>query len=112
MVCLFPPEYDNSKLNRIIGSLGLSHIEIGTEARVKAMYKNGAIYINKAQYFDGVEEQVWNEYIGAYQPLQKWMKDRKGTILTGEDIGHYQKMISAMKLTQNIMAEIDKVVQF
>ena len=35
MVCLFPPEYDNSKLNRIIGSLGLSHIEIGTEASEK-----------------------------------------------------------------------------
>ena len=35
MVCLFPPEYDNSKLNRIIGSLCLSHIEIGTEASEK-----------------------------------------------------------------------------
>lgn len=32
MVCLFPPEYDNSKLNRIIGSLGLSDVEKGTEA--------------------------------------------------------------------------------
>ncbi len=32
MVCLFPPEYDNSKLNRIIGSLGLTQAEKGTEA--------------------------------------------------------------------------------
>lgn len=32
MVCLFPPEYDSSKLNRIIGSLGLSDVNTGTEA--------------------------------------------------------------------------------
>ena len=32
MVCLFPPEFNNSKLNRIIGSLGLSDVEKGTEA--------------------------------------------------------------------------------
>ena len=31
IVCLFPTEYDNSKLNRIIGGLGLSNVEKGTE---------------------------------------------------------------------------------
>lgn len=31
IVCLFPTEYDNSKLNRIIGGLGLSDVEKGTE---------------------------------------------------------------------------------
>ena len=31
IVCLFPPNYDNSKLNRIIGGLGLSNADKGTE---------------------------------------------------------------------------------
>lgn len=35
MVCLFPPEYDTSKLNRIIGGLGLANVEKGTEASEK-----------------------------------------------------------------------------
>lgn len=35
MVCIFPPEYDTSKLNRIIGGLGLANVEKGTEASEK-----------------------------------------------------------------------------
>ena len=31
IVCLFPADYDNSRLNRIIGGLGLSNAKIGTE---------------------------------------------------------------------------------
>ena len=31
VVCLFPSDYDNSRLNRIIGQLGLSRVEKGTE---------------------------------------------------------------------------------
>ncbi len=32
MVCLFPPEYSTSKLNRILGGLGMADAVIGTEA--------------------------------------------------------------------------------
>ena len=85
---------------------------IGDNTISKVLYKNGTIYINKTQHFDGIEEALWDAYIGSYQPLQKWMKDRKGTILSKKDIQHYQKMISALKLTQNIMDDIDKIVQF
>jgi predicted helicase len=53
----------------------------------------GRVYINKEQYFEGVPELAWNFYIGGYQPLQKWLKDRKGRTLSFEDIQHYQKIV-------------------
>lgn len=70
------------------------------------------VYINKAQYFDGVSDIAWNFYIGGYQPAQKWLKDRKGRILSDEDILHYQKIIVALTETDRLMKEIDAFFVF
>jgi hypothetical protein len=32
-------------------------------------------------------------HFGDYQPAQKWLKDRKGIVLSFEDIMHYQEII-------------------
>jgi hypothetical protein len=71
--------------------------------------ETGRVFINDKQYFDGVPEEVWNFYIGGYQPAQKWLKDRKGRELSTEDIFHYQKMVVALSETGRIMREIDKI---
>ena len=42
------------------------------------------VYINKAQYFEGIDREVWEFHIGGYQVLQKWLKDRKGRTLSGK----------------------------
>lgn len=84
----------------------------GENEVVKPTYKNGRVYINKEQYFDGVPELAWNFYIGGYQPCQKWLKDRKGRQLTDEDIVHYQKIVVALTETDRFMKEIDKVFEF
>ncbi len=73
----------------------------------KPEYKGGKVYINKEQYFENVPEISWNFYIGGYQPAQKWLKDRKGRVLTFDDIQHYQKIIKALLETDRIMREID-----
>lgn len=46
-------------------------------------------------------------YIGGYQPLQKWLKDRKGRELSAEDVSHYKRMVRAIARTRDIMAKID-----
>jgi len=69
----------------------------------------GAVYINDTQYFADVPTSAWEFYIGGYQPAQKWLKDRKGRTLNFEDIIHYQKIIVALKETDRIMKEIDKI---
>ncbi|MEE0264012.1 MAG: type ISP restriction/modification enzyme [Acutalibacteraceae bacterium] len=84
----------------------------GTNEVVKPEYKNGKVYISKTQYFDNVPQSQWEQYIGGYQPLQKWLKDRKKTILSDNDIEHYKKIIAALKLTEELMAEIDEIVEF
>lgn len=89
-----------------------SFIGDGTNEVVKPEYKNGRVYISKTQYFDNVPQAQWEQYIGGYQPLQKWLKDRKKTTLSAEDIEHYKKIIAALKLTEELMAEIDQVVEF
>ena len=73
-------------------------------------YLNGKIQINKNQWFEDVPNNVWEMLVGGYQPLQKWMKDRKGIQLSEEDILHYQKMISILKQTIEIMKDIDDII--
>lgn len=64
------------------------------------------VYINNEQYFDGVPKNVWNFYIGSYQPAQKWLKDRKGSTLSFEDVRHYNRIIYVLQNTERIMQEI------
>ena len=67
------------------------------------------VFINDTQYFDNVTNEVWEFYIGGYQPAQKWLKDRKGRVLDVDDILHYQKIIVALSETNRIINEIDKI---
>jgi predicted helicase len=68
---------------------------------------SGNIWINDTQCFEGVPTEAWDFYIGGYQPAQKWLKDRKGRVLSFDDIEHYRKIISVLVETSRIMKEID-----
>jgi predicted helicase len=92
-------------------NLGISFIGDGEVIVEKPVWSvNNRVYVNKGQYFDGIEREVFDFYIGGYQPAQKWLKDRKGRVLTSEDIIHYKKMCVAMKQTIEIMKEVDSVI--
>ncbi|MDR0637394.1 MAG: N-6 DNA methylase [Spirochaetaceae bacterium] len=75
-------------------------------------YKAEKVYINKTQYFDNVPPEVWKYYIGGFQPAQKWLKDRKGRVLSFEDIEHYQKIIAVLKMTSELQAQIDEIIKW
>jgi predicted helicase len=83
--------------------------EDGNNVVVKPKYENGKVYINDTQYFDNVPQIAWDFYIGAYQPAQKWLKDRKERTLEFDDILHYQKIIVALTETDRLMIEINKI---
>ena len=70
------------------------------------------MWVDKAQTvgFSGVREAVWNFHIGGYQVCGKWLKDRKGRVLTEDDIAHYQKIVVALSETIRLMQEIDEVI--
>lgn len=71
--------------------------------------KEKRVYINGPQFFENIESVVWNYHIGGYQVLQKWLKDRKGRILSSEDIKHYCLIVTALSGTSKLQKEIDKL---
>jgi hypothetical protein len=72
--------------------------------------RNGRVYINSEQYFDGISPAVWQMRIGGYQVCEKWLKDRKGRVLTHDEIEHYQRTVSALDETRMLMAQIDSLI--
>lgn len=67
------------------------------------------IYINKEQYFEGVQKEVWEYQIGGYQVSEKWLKERKGRKLSLDDIKHYCKVVTAIQKTIEIQSLIDGI---
>lgn len=75
----------------------------------KREWKNDQVWINDKQYFTSTKEEVWNYYIGGYQVLEKWLKDRKNKSLSSEEISHYIKMIEVLRQTIEIQNEINRL---
>jgi hypothetical protein len=95
----------NKHITKWLGPTPSSEVE-------KVIWSDDTVWINKSKTegFKGVTENVWNFHIGGYQVCEKWLKDRKGRILSAEDIEHYQKIVVALSETIKIMAEIDKTI--
>ncbi|MGB9848861.1 MAG: type ISP restriction/modification enzyme [Moorellaceae bacterium] len=68
------------------------------------------VYINAEQYIEGIEPEVWNFCIGGYQPLERWLKDRKGRNLVYRDLQHYQRMVVAIRETNRLMEESNDIL--
>jgi predicted helicase len=82
----------------------------GTNKIEAVNYKAEKVYVNKHQYFQNISPEIWGYYIGGYQPAEKWLKDRKGRVLSFEDIEHYQKIITVLRTTIELQAQIDEVL--
>ena len=71
----------------------------------------GRVFINREQYFEGVNPENWDFSIGGYRPAQKWLKDRKDRVLSDDDINHYRQIIAALAGTNHLMHEIDELIE-
>ncbi|MDR0328935.1 MAG: N-6 DNA methylase [Planctomycetaceae bacterium] len=60
------------------------------------------VFINETQYFANVPDSAWHFSIGGSSPAQKYLKDRKGRVLSIEEIQHYQKIIAVLKETLSV----------
>jgi len=72
--------------------------------------EKGKVHINKDQYFEGIQPNIWEFHIGGYQVCDKWLKDRRGRELSYDEINHYQKIIVALSETIRLMKEVDEVI--
>jgi hypothetical protein len=103
-----------------VSAAGRHSFPIAGDGRVEAVRylepdaaqgRAGRVYINAEQYFDGVSPQVWAFHIGGYQVAEKWLKDRKGRMLSYGDIEHYQQTIAALAETMTLMAQVDEAIE-
>src|SRR6516225_518212 len=58
--------------------------------------EQGRVHINATQYFDKMPKAVWEYTIGGYQVANKWLKDRKGRLLTFDELQHYGRVVAAL----------------
>jgi len=76
----------------------------------KPRYADGKVWINPTQYFTDVPVAVWEHEIGAYQVCEKWLKDRRGEVLSHADVRRYRAILVAVAETLWVMGEIDLVL--
>lgn len=75
--------------------------------KIKYDEKQQRIYINQEKYFENVPPEAWNYYIGGYQVLAKYLKDRKGRIM--DDAPRYCRIVTAIIKTIEIQKKIDEI---
>ncbi len=66
-----------------------------------------AVWINKTQFFKPVPQNVWDFHIGGYQVLDKYLKSRKGRVLSLDEINHIAAVADSLAFTIDQMAAID-----
>ena len=96
--------------NVVVDDKSLDNVVSKTGGYPKYIEKGGKVYINKLQYFGGVPQEIWDFHIGGYRVLEKWLKDRRGRVLSSDDLEHYQEIVVALSETTRIMVEIDEVI--
>ena len=83
-----------------------------------ASAERGRVYISanakkgnkRGQYFEGIEPEIWEFRIGGYQPMDKWLKDRRGRALSYDDLSHYRRAAAALQETIGLMEEVDRAI--
>lgn len=77
----------------------------------KPVFNNDKLFINKQQYFYPVTKQVYEFYIGGYQVLDKYLKDRKGRKLELTEITHIGNIVKVVGFTIQQMQNIDALTK-
>ncbi len=66
-----------------------------------------AVWINDKQSFAPVPKATWDFHIGGYQVLDKYLKSRKGRVLSLGEITHLAKVADSLAFTLDQMVRID-----
>lgn len=83
--------------------------KMGSNIVEEVRFDDGRVFINAEQFFDNVPQISWEMPIGGYRPAEKWLKDRKGRALTGDDSKHYQRIIIALMKTAEAAEKLETV---
>ena len=76
----------------------------------RVCYEDERVWINTIQCFTDVPSNVWEYEIGSCQVCEKWLKDRRGEVLTYEMVRQYRAILVAVAETLRVMEAIDEVL--
>ena len=65
------------------------------------------VWINKTQGFANLPQAVWDFHIGGYQVIDKYLKSRKGRVLSLDEQTHVGNIAESLNFTIAQMARID-----
>ncbi|MFN3689507.1 MAG: type ISP restriction/modification enzyme, partial [Fimbriimonadales bacterium] len=83
---------------------------VAGDGRVERVRREGEqVWINATQYFEPVPESAWAFRVGGYPVCEKWLSDRKGRVLSFEEVRTYQRIVTALAQTVELQAVIDEV---
>jgi predicted helicase len=71
------------------------------------LHGEGKVWINTSLRFEGVPKAAWEWQVGGYRPLEKYLKDRIGRILSSEEIELYRKMVMVAVETLRLEEELE-----
>lgn len=95
----------------VFGDTQTTYPVVGEDTVDRVEFKDNKVWINSTQYFGNVPSETWLLQIGAYLPAYKWLNDRKGHKLSGDEIEHYLGIIGSLTETDRLVKEVDKVWQ-
>jgi hypothetical protein len=78
-----------------------------TVEAVRYVPAEAAIAINKTQFFKPMPQAVWDFRMGGYQVLDKYLKSRRGRVLSLDEIEHIGAVADSLAFTIEQMARID-----
>ncbi len=76
----------------------------------RVVHEDGAVHVGHRAAFRPVSARAWQLAIGGYQPLYKWLEDRRGTTIDALAVAHYARMVAAMEHTIVLAEAIDGVL--
>lgn len=85
----------------------------GSSGEVVAGYpkfKGGRVLISPTAGFSPVSESAWSYTIGGYEVLDKWLKARRGQVLSAEDREHVCRVIASIEGTLLAQSQADEAV--
>ncbi len=74
-------------------------------------YASQRVSINRAVWLDPVPDAIWTYRVGGHQVCAKWLKDRRGRMLTDRDLMVYQAIVSALGGTWRAEIEIEAAIE-
>ena len=79
----------------------------------KISWQNDTVWINKSRTagFSPITQPVWSFHIGGYQVCEKWLKDRRGRVLSKAERKHYLYLVAALSGTICAVKEIEKQIE-